>query len=692
MQRLVIQTALIGSMLLSILLASLTLPLGGVQPVPGGLLAVLALICQLAVVVLRAHNWSQLVSQIRPVPPMVGLQATLIGFAANNLLPLRIGELVRAYLMANSVGISRLAVLASVLVERLVDSLVLAGLLALFAGLFSLTGHAGAGWLLTGAGMAACAAAMIAALIAILASRNRRVLALIGAGTGLFNDDARDRLRMGFWSAGHFLRMLRLRPRVLLRFVLVMAVVWAGQLAALLSMLSLLLPPGDGLTRAAQAVSTYLAISLPALPASVGSFEPIFLLFASRIDAVLPNPGHVAFWVWASMMVPVTVTGMALFLARPRFGTRPETSVTGMGPGPMMRDRPRAREMSDALASYFRALGTMHAAEDHGLRGRGHLRRQFKGGSDQLTILVEQDDGLIVRKLAPEDRAGKLIAQRDWLVRHAATGLCPRVLDWQVGEGHARLDLELLDTATPFFAHLHSVPPAEAAAMLAALFETLESSVYKPAPEAVDEPAIRRYVESKIIGKLDETAAALPALAPLMAAEAVTVNGRPATGLRQAAARILAGGAPLADLSRIRAADIHGDLTVDNLLALDGRLRLLDPNNENAVTDPVVDMAKMAQSLHSGYEFLVDVKTAQLSGTRIDFADHRSAAYDAVWRLFLDRARAALPPHTVRALMFHEAVHFTRMLPYRVRIRPETAALFYGVAAARMQDFLDQYE
>ncbi len=59
------------------------------------------------------------------------LPATMIGFAANNLLPARLGDLVRAYLLGRQYSLSKTSILATMVIERLFDLVAALGLLAL---------------------------------------------------------------------------------------------------------------------------------------------------------------------------------------------------------------------------------------------------------------------------------------------------------------------------------------------------------------------------------------------------------------------------------------------------------------------------------------------------------------------------------------------------------------------------------
>ncbi|MGH2560634.1 MAG: lysylphosphatidylglycerol synthase transmembrane domain-containing protein [Thermomicrobiales bacterium] len=84
-----------------------------------------ALALYFAGVGVRAFRWSVL---LRPVVRM-GTRETLpivaVGFMANNVLPLRTGEIVRAYVLGRRHGVRKTAALATIAVERLFDGLTL---------------------------------------------------------------------------------------------------------------------------------------------------------------------------------------------------------------------------------------------------------------------------------------------------------------------------------------------------------------------------------------------------------------------------------------------------------------------------------------------------------------------------------------------------------------------------------------
>lgn len=79
----------------------------------------------------RAFRWKFMLNPIKDVPFSKLLSATCIGFMANNVLPLRLGEFARAYSLSyQDRDITKSASLATIFIERMVFDLVV--LLAIF--------------------------------------------------------------------------------------------------------------------------------------------------------------------------------------------------------------------------------------------------------------------------------------------------------------------------------------------------------------------------------------------------------------------------------------------------------------------------------------------------------------------------------------------------------------------------------
>jgi len=83
------------------------------------------LILVIGVMYIRAWRWRLILRPVGDVPYKRVFSSTMIGFMANNVLPARLGEIARAVSLGIKTGLSRSALLATIIVERVYDSLTL---------------------------------------------------------------------------------------------------------------------------------------------------------------------------------------------------------------------------------------------------------------------------------------------------------------------------------------------------------------------------------------------------------------------------------------------------------------------------------------------------------------------------------------------------------------------------------------
>ena len=92
-------------------------------------------------VLFRAFRWRFLLTPLRRIPVRRLYPVVVIGYTANNLLPMRLGELVRSYYLARRENFSASSALGSVAVERVFDGLTLIALVAVTAPLLLILGE-----------------------------------------------------------------------------------------------------------------------------------------------------------------------------------------------------------------------------------------------------------------------------------------------------------------------------------------------------------------------------------------------------------------------------------------------------------------------------------------------------------------------------------------------------------------------
>lgn len=109
-------------------------------------LVALAVACDILSYVCQGLRWQMLLRPVGRLSPAEATRAVYVGLFANEMLPMKLGEFVRAYLVARWLGTDVASVVPSMLVERLLDGVWLALGVALAALLAPLPGDiAGAG-------------------------------------------------------------------------------------------------------------------------------------------------------------------------------------------------------------------------------------------------------------------------------------------------------------------------------------------------------------------------------------------------------------------------------------------------------------------------------------------------------------------------------------------------------------------
>ena len=76
-------------------------------------------------VLFRTIRWQVLLRHMRPIGVRRLYPVVVVGYMANNLLPMRLGELVRSYYLGEREGVSKTSALVTIFIERVLDALTL---------------------------------------------------------------------------------------------------------------------------------------------------------------------------------------------------------------------------------------------------------------------------------------------------------------------------------------------------------------------------------------------------------------------------------------------------------------------------------------------------------------------------------------------------------------------------------------
>lgn len=263
----------------------------------------------------RAWRWHYLLRPIKAIPTQAMFPIVTIGYAGNNIFPFRAGEVLRAFVLRRQEGVRVSASLATILIERIFDGVVM--LMFVFFnlnGLATLTHDSGfvgsiqsvAVW-----GTAAFSAALLAFLLAAMFPHqslglfHRLVAPLLPAGvrtkiTGM---------AVSFWSGLESLRS----PLNILMVFLTSVVIWLLETAKYWFVMFAFDFTGYtggffGLMLMNGIVN--LATTIPSAPGYVGTFDLPGIAVLSAYGLAPETAAAYTLVLHAALWLPITALGL----------------------------------------------------------------------------------------------------------------------------------------------------------------------------------------------------------------------------------------------------------------------------------------------------------------------------------------------------------------------------------------------
>lgn len=590
---------------------------------------------------------------VRPFYLLVGLG---FGFAFNVVAPWRLGEIVRMFYVTARTHLRLSRVAATIFVERVSDLFAVSLLLPATA--WATGGAVDAATLTLSAAMFAAALAALGAGALTGASQGAR--RLVWRLASIFNDRIMQSIVNFVWTSHELMRTRYASPRYLAYTV----AMWAMY---------------------------FLAYAVFAAGVDTPLRTVVFALLGapleSQLDALAREPQAIFLF---SCLPVVAILGYGLARERAALAPLRRAAQRVAHPGDSAHDLPAAfrdvREYGDFLKAHFAALAPVVAS--FGVQGVGDavIHRTLPGGSDALTAVVEVGSGLRIRKFAIGEAARRLARQADWLRAHrGALSLCD-----VSGDEHARAayryDMPFVPSAHDFYEFIHTHPVERSAALLTQIVEKMDGFHRANESGAASEETIQSYLRGKAAANADR----IVDFARAQLGERFEINGevhRLSEWDRLRDAKWLR-----AQIRRRETSLIHGDLTIENIIVSPADALgwyIIDPNPDNVFDSPLLDWAKMMQSLHLGYESLNRAGPATVTQDGVRLIAARSNAYALLHAHFRDLMRARYGEDGLREIAFHELVHYLRLTPYKIRNAPSKALTFFAATATLLRAYGD---
>ena len=627
------------------------------------LLFVAAFSILLAAHIVRTVRWRILLSgcgiEVSNVRPLTALS---VGYLINALLPYRLGEIIRVWLLSYSARSRFSSVFATVLVERLADLFVI----ALFMFVSAETKEE-------------LDVPVLALVLVTL------VLSVVFAIKNL------SRLRLGVWMLSSIFNE-GLKSGILHFFFTVIdllfsrSIFWRGRFWALTCTMWFL-----------------YAVSLQLFAYAVGvdflsAFTKVYMSAMNAGTLLDINMQEKGLFLYLILPIPLVLI-YAYFS-----GFNALSGLKGA-----LRDITRIDHFIEfkpfGLQRGFQSEDLYHSFLDRYFHGRGGLlsmfeqrgindvqvHRIFQGGSGAVTALIEIDNQLCVRKFASGSIAGKLIDQHNWLINNASRLPLVQVLASHSLNEDYSYDMVYLSGSRNLYEGIHTDPVEKSIQLIDSVLNAISTFHDATKVQNAEYSEVAAYIDAKVIANFATIEREYDDILQL---DSIELNGEI---FKLSRLKILKDREWfISRLRNRRQSSIHGDLTIENII-LDGLSDspktwfLIDPNPINGFQSPLIDFAKLMQSLHLGYESLHKMPRAKFTGNRLVVGLHRSSQYERIHVHVVNQLRRSLGSDVMKEIDLHEIINFLRLIPYQIRSNKEAGLAFFGCLCMLIREFDNKY-
>jgi len=319
--------------------------------------------------------------------------------------------------------------------------------------------------------------------------------------------------------------------------------------------------------------------------------------------------------------------------------------------------------------------------------------RDFSAGSNATTMLCMKKDEIFYRKYSFED-IEKLYEQVEWIIENKKRKLpLPEIIRKEKTNNYCYYDMLYKPSSIPLFEYIHSMPFEETWEMIENILKKLEEVLYTNKLRKADAESINKYIDLKVrdnITKIYDSRI----LKKLLRYDEVIINGKSYKNLSYY----------LKYLSKEYLynifkddiySDIHGDLTIENIICnlntMEEKYYIIDPNSENINNSANLDYAKILQSIHGGYEFMMRTYDISVEENQINFLFIKSQAYSYLYKKLNEYMNSKFEKEKIRSIYFHEIVHWLRLMPYKLKKDGKRALIFYSGLLMVLNDVIEKY-
>lgn len=311
----------------------------------------------------------------------------------------------------------------------------------------------------------------------------------------------------------------------------------------------------------------------------------------------------------------------------------------------------------------------------------------FKNSGVVTTELLSRGGLNFVRRTVPAAYHSKLHDQFNWYKKFGHLEKLPRILDFNQNVSSSYMDIEYISDSDTFSDFCLKNDGDICRKYFLELMEYVQNTLHQqPVQNSKVEP-MRAYLAKKMSDKISQVAHHSPEFKNFLSYKEIVVNDVTLPNFQYLFSKLFEAGNGLSETAQLDCS-LHGDLTLENVLIGPRGLFLIDPNPEN-ISSPLVDYAKILQSLDSCYELHLAKPQVKVEGNTISFPNLKSEIYNELLSCFWKNIENNFTAADVRLLHFHQALHLARLLPYLSAADRNVYWVFYGELLRKLNIFLN---
>ncbi len=616
-------------------------------------LLIVAIIAMIAGHIFKVKRWGLLVSVYETPSFGTLLNSLSIGHFVNTLVPFRLGDVIRIVnsgkKMKNGIPFS----IATVISDLYIDFLTIGGMFFVL----SLIGKGGQDLLQFARGYANLFY-LVACLTVVCILARKTIKKLIAWGTQIFNETIQFNLLYTTYLAIVSFKDIVYKIDKL-KFSMYTIAIWSSY------------------------VLSYVLFA-EALQASGAQFiaSEVFLILFNQFNLLsIKGP---SFSLWGMYMIlPLIVCFLLSKVVKSESSTKETFAL------PQASD---ADKMS-FLKIYYEENNRDYVRNYLEINKDVTVISDNSAGSNASTVVIMRDGKMYFRKYAFGQDGKKLAEQVEWIKKNQKRIPLPSVCHDVEEENYCVYDMPFYANSIGLFQYIHTMPIEKSWEIIQKALDDLKTGLYTQHVVKADEKSMNKYIDSKIEKNVMRIQNESRLISNLEKYDTINVNGIELKTLKNYQDML-----NKHHLKKVFENDIyseiHGDLTVENIVCLlddkeidveEAEMKIIpqdyyfiDPNTGNIHDSMFLDYAKLLQSLHGNYEFLMKVTSVNVEKNSISYLLTKSEAYSVLYKKVKEYLYKNFSREDVLSIYYHEIVHWLRLMPYKISKNEKLSVVFYS--------------